>query len=37
LLIVKRCVELHGGSISFDSHQGAGTKFTVRLPLFETI
>lgn len=34
LLIVKRCVELHGGSISFESQEGAGTTFTVRLPLF---
>ena len=34
LLIVKRCVELHGGSIGFDSRVGDGTTFTVRLPLF---
>jgi signal transduction histidine kinase len=34
LLIVKRCVELHQGSISFDSRVGEGTAFTVRLPLF---
>lgn len=34
LLITKRCVELHGGSIGFQSETGAGTVFTVRLPLF---
>jgi len=34
LVIVKRCVELHGGEISCESTEGAGTTFTVRLPLF---
>lgn len=34
LVIVKRCVELHGGGISFESAAGKGTTFTVRLPLF---
>jgi PAS domain S-box-containing protein len=34
LLIVRRCVDLHGGSIDFDSSEGQGTTFTVRLPLF---
>jgi signal transduction histidine kinase len=34
LLIVKRCVDLHGGSISFESREGEGTIFVVRLPLF---
>jgi signal transduction histidine kinase len=34
LLIVKRCVELHGGEITFTSVPGRGTTFTVRLPLF---
>jgi PAS domain S-box-containing protein len=34
LLIAKRCVELHGGRISFASIEGEGTTFTVRLPLF---
>jgi signal transduction histidine kinase len=34
LLITKRCVELHGGSIGFVSQAGAGTAFTVRLPVF---
>ena len=38
LLIVRRCVELHGGEIQFESTEGRGTTFTVRLPLFaETI
>lgn len=35
LLIVRRCVELHGGKIRFESAEGAGTTFTVTLPLFE--
>jgi len=34
LLITKRCVELHGGSIGFESGAGEGTAFTVRLPVF---
>lgn len=34
LLIVKRCVDLHGGSIAFESRVDEGTTFTVRLPLF---
>ncbi len=34
LVIVKRCVELHGGSLTIDSEVGRGTTFTVRLPLF---
>lgn len=34
LLITKRCVELHGGSIGFVSNAGEGTAFTVRLPVF---
>ena len=33
LVIAKRCAELHGGEISCDSTEGAGTVFTVRLPL----
>ncbi len=32
LVIVKSCVELHGGDISLDSQIGRGTKFTVSLP-----
>lgn len=34
LLIVKRCVALHGGSITVASREGEGAVFTVRLPLF---
>jgi len=32
LVIVKRCVELHGGEIWFDSVVGNGTTFYVKLP-----
>jgi signal transduction histidine kinase len=34
LLIVKRCVELHRGTIDFDSRLREGTTFILRLPLF---
>jgi signal transduction histidine kinase len=34
LVIVKRCVELHGGRIKVDSELGQGTCMTVRLPVF---
>jgi signal transduction histidine kinase len=34
LLIVQRCVQLHGGEIEFTSSPGQGTTFTVRLSLF---
>jgi PAS domain S-box-containing protein len=34
LVIVKRCVELHGGVIEMRSRDGGGTTVTVRLPLF---
>jgi PAS domain S-box-containing protein len=35
LVIVKRCVDRHGGSISFVSREGEGSTFSVRLPLFD--
>ena len=34
LVIVKRCVELHGGKITCESTEGIGTIFTVQLPVF---
>jgi len=34
LVIVQRCVELHGGSIQVASRVGEGTTVTVRLPVF---
>jgi signal transduction histidine kinase len=36
LVIVKKAVELHGGSISIDSKVDAGTRISVRLPLAQT-
>jgi PAS domain S-box-containing protein len=36
LLIVQRCVDLHAGEIQFESVEGQGTTFTVRLPLFSS-
>ncbi|WP_427159287.1 ATP-binding protein [Aliinostoc sp. HNIBRCY26] len=33
LVIVKRCVEAHQGTISFSSQEGQGTTFTITLPL----
>lgn len=35
LPMTRRIVEAHGGSIDFDSIQGKGTQFTVRLPIAE--
>jgi signal transduction histidine kinase len=35
LVIAKRCVDLHGGTIRCQSQEGQGTTFTVTLPLFE--
>ncbi|AUT01899.1 hybrid sensor histidine kinase/response regulator [Nostoc sp. CENA543] len=33
LVIVKRCVEAHQGTINFSSQEGQGTTFTITLPL----
>jgi PAS domain S-box-containing protein len=35
LLLVKRCVDLHRGTVSLSSQLGRGTTVTVRLPVFE--
>ena len=32
LAIVKQCAELHGGSVSFESVPGEGSRFEVRIP-----
>ena len=34
LTIVKRCVDLHGGSIAFTSAEGIGSTFAARIPAF---
>lgn len=34
LVLVRRCCELHGGSVAVHSHVGVGTTFTVRVPVF---
>lgn len=36
LLIVKRCVDLHGGTLHVDSEVGRGTTVTVTLPVFQS-
>ncbi len=36
LVIVKRCVDLHGGKIKVDSKLGEGTSVIVRLPIFSS-
>ncbi|OLP16946.1 hypothetical protein BST81_18335 [Leptolyngbya sp. 'hensonii'] len=37
LTIVRRCVELHGGSITVESAVGAGTTFTVIIPINQEV
>jgi signal transduction histidine kinase len=34
MVIVKHCVQLHGGKIAFESKIGVGTSFVVALPVF---
>jgi signal transduction histidine kinase len=34
LVIVKRCVEFHAGTLRLQSAPGEGTTVTVRVPLF---
>lgn len=36
LVIVKRCIDLHGGSIAVDSIEHGGTTVTVTLPLYRS-
>jgi PAS domain S-box-containing protein len=36
LLLVKRCAELHGGTVRLNSRIGEGTTVTVKLPVFGT-
>jgi signal transduction histidine kinase len=35
LMLVKRCADLHGGTVQVSSKVGEGTTVSVRLPLFE--
>ncbi len=34
LIVVKRCVDLHGGELNLQSEPGAGTTVTIALPVF---
>jgi two-component system, sensor histidine kinase and response regulator len=33
-VIVKRCIDLHGGKINVESKVGEGTTVTIKLPIF---
>ncbi|HTH48058.1 MAG TPA: PAS domain S-box protein [Candidatus Limnocylindria bacterium] len=35
MVVIRHCLDLHRGTIELDSHEGAGTTFTVRVPLFD--
>lgn len=37
LAAVRQIVELHGGTIGAESHEGSGCTFTLRLPIGATI
>jgi signal transduction histidine kinase len=37
LSIVKRCVDIHGGALSFESEEGVGTTFSITLPASEQL
>ena len=37
LVVVQRCVQLHGGTIALDSAPGAGTTVIVSLPVFSPL
>jgi len=37
LVIVRRCVELHRGTLRFESEEGVGTTVMVRLPVYKDL
>lgn len=34
LVVVKRCIERHGGTLEIESREGHGSRFTVRVPTY---